>query len=622
MPKDNVSPNGEGVKSPTRRFAPKGAVTGSRQREPAANLDDARQAKRDAQEKEWIHQHGWDDRKNKPKPPSLECIYARHMTSGKTGKWACQAGDAAGAVIHKWNNTYWQAINNEVGGVMASDWLEHHSSHAANANKSQKCWDYAAMRLRRLNPLPKLDCKRAIVPCADAYIEVLKNGFQVLAADPALGMTHAVKIASGGKVGRPYFRQVLTADSMFAKFLARAQPDPAVRALLQEQCGMTLLPGNYSQAAWWYGAAGSGKSTLAELVEAMHRQSVRLNLETLGDRFSLEPLVGASLILVDEVECEKWAEGRFKTLVSGNGIGIDRKNEKALASYHSRAKWLITSNSAPFVRDKSDGVWRRLVVVNWSVVVPEKERQSDFHQILLEKEGKMILDWMLEGARRIVERGHTLPDHELPEEARKAKQRARNNCDSVRAWAHEMRVCYASEQWTPLGEVYKHYEAWCSTQGFLMNEMLTPRQFWRGMAEAGLVKPDRKANRRVDGKQTDFYELKILGTATELVSNWAVAEQVTTSSDQLKSVDQIFDAYKLWAGGLVEDEALDPMNLLGAGEFWMAMTQAGYINPLWKASQTMDGKVVDCYPLAIMGKRPFVEPPSEGEGEPEGATTQ
>jgi phage/plasmid-associated DNA primase len=147
----------------------------------------------------------------------------------------------------------------------------------------------------------------------------------------------------------------LPADSRFAKFLRQAHDDPHVIDLLQEQCGMTLLPGVYSQAAWWHGVAGSGKSTLAEIVEAMHRQVARCNLK-LGDRFSLEPMIGASLILVDEVECEKWAEGRFKTMVSGNGIGIDRKNQKQLASYHSTAKWIITSTRPLHPRQEQRGV--------------------------------------------------------------------------------------------------------------------------------------------------------------------------------------------------------------------------------------------------------------------------
>lgn len=639
MPTDNMSQDLETVKSPAQgAFFPSNGVRGSRKRKPAdpaapaeAAADapaagtpaQSQEAKNEALERAWLQAHRVNAKTGETKPPSLDHIFARHMVAGKIGTWACQASDATGAIVHRWSDTYWKAINNEVGTmVVAGDWLDKHASHSASAFKARQCWEYAIGRLRRFNPLPALDVNRAIVPCADCYIEILPAGFQVLEPDPALGMTHAVNIKSGGKINRPYFTQVLPETSEFAKFLARAQPNPAVRALLQEQCGMTLLPGNYSQAAWWYGVAGSGKSTLAELVEAMHRQSVRLNLETLGDRFSLEPMVGASLILVDEVECEKWAEGRFKTLVSGNGIGIDRKNEKVLASYHSRAKWLITSNNQPFIRDKSDGVWRRLVVVSWDVEIPAAERKSDFHKTLLEKEGKLILDWMLEGARRIVARGRTMTEHELPEEARRAKQQARNNCDSVRAWAGEMRVSPEEGHWMSLAEVYKQYETWCTTQGYLMNEILTPRQFWRGMAVAGLVRPDRKSNRRVNGVQSDFYELKILGRAIDQVRDWVVAEVVSADTDEVVSKDEIFGAYRRWANARVASKIIPSSQVLSASEFWEAMTQARVVDRRNLQRVLVKGKEIVGYRLKVAtaemqkeeGNRPHIS--THGDGLP------
>lgn len=474
-----------------------------------------REHQQQAQVMAWLDAHGV-DAKGKPKPPTIDSIYAHHLCSGAGGLWSCQSGDGTGSVIHAWNGVYWKAMNTEVGVGVVSEWLESVARHTASAKAAEKCWAYASVRLRQRNPLPAADPKRAIIPCADTYVEIKPEGFEVLAPDPALGMVHAVNVKCRGKVGKPYNPRELPQDSLFYKFLAHAQPDPAVRAVIQEQCGMTLLPGNYSQAAWWYGKAGSGKSTLAELVEAMHRQAVRINLETLGDRFSLEPLIGASLILVDEVECEKWAEGRFKTVVSGNGIGIDRKNEKALASYHSRAKWIITSNGAPFVRDKSDGVWRRLTVVQWNNAVPASERVGDLQKLILENEAQLVLDWMLEGARRIVARGRALAEHELPDAVNQAKRGARHNSDSVRAWSFEERVGTAPGKWVPLEDVYAHYKSWCEAQGYTDSETLTSRQFWRGMTEIGLVDPSKKANKRVNqgnlkGKQKDHYELEILG---------------------------------------------------------------------------------------------------------------
>ena len=135
---------------------------------------------------------------------------------------------------------------------------------------------------------------------------------------------------------------------------------------------------------------------------------------------------------MDEVECEKWKEGTFKTLVSGNGIGINRKHLSVL-NYHSKAKWIISSNSAPFYRDKSGGVARRLSIVEWANVIPEKDRVEDFSRKLLEEEGQLFLDWMLEGARRVVARGRFMADHELPEAARAYKQAVIHNADSIAA---------------------------------------------------------------------------------------------------------------------------------------------------------------------------------------------
>lgn len=280
---------------------------------------------------------------------------------------------------------------------------------------------------------------------------------------------------------------------------------------------MTLLPGVYSQAAWWHGVAGSGKSTLAEIVEAMHRQVARCNLETLGDRFSLEPMIGASLILVDEVECEKWAEGRFKTMVSGNGIGIDRKNQKQLASYHSTAKWIITSNSAPFIRDKSNGVWRRLTVVHWKKAVPVNQHDPDLVKNILAEEGQLVLDWMLEGARRIVARGRALSDTDadMPEAVRAAKLAARHGSDQVMAWAQAERVVRieTDECTLSMRQVYENYKNWGYRQGLADIDLLTGRQFWRGLKEMGLDDGAR-SNRRINGKQEECVRLRINGAVT------------------------------------------------------------------------------------------------------------
>lgn len=442
--------------------------------------------------------------------PSVSKQFADRLLSGVGGPWAVSAGHTSGGVIvYRWNGIYWEHVGGADGAAMAADWLDEAAPDKASDKAATGAWMYASARLRHNRPLPEADERRNLVPCGNAYLEILPTGDVVaVKPSPLLGMTHAMKIDVPVKPGEAYLPQPLPEDSKFRAWLESAQPDPAVRALIQEQCGITLLPGNFSVAAWWYGDAGSGKSMMAEICAAMQRQVASIHLDELGDAFGLESIVGASLIVVDEVEQDKWAESRFKSLVSGNGVNVNRKHEKALLSYHSKAKWIITSNPPPFVRDKSDGVWRRLCPVKWSVIVPENQRKENYQSELLAKEGLAILDWMLEGARRVVQRGRFMPEHERPEAVREAKSYAQTNCDSVLAWITENNVRVEAglekSRWKTQNKIYEHY---CEATEAAHRAVLDKTPFWRAVHASTKLRGFAKSNRRHDGKQVWFANL-------------------------------------------------------------------------------------------------------------------
>lgn len=475
------------------------------------------------QEQTWLAHH---ERvrlgKNEVKPPSLDSIFARHLMLGLDGSmWACAEDEFASesCLVYRWAGTHWGVVHRGIGEGYCSTWLDNGAPSKSSQRTARDCWSFARTRLSQTNPVPAIDLRRAIVPCQDAYLEITKDGIRALAPDPELGMTHALNIASQAKHGAAYHPQPLPENSKLHKFLSRALPDPEVRALVQEQCGMTLLPGNYQMATWWYGVPGSGKSTLAEAVELMQRQVARLNLQTLGNTFALEGIIGANLIVVDENECEKYQEGTFKSLVSGNGVSINRKNLSVI-NYHSRAKWLLTSNQSPYFRDRSGGVARRLTIVEWKVQIPETEREQDFHKVIFEEEGQLFLDWMLEGARRIVERGRFMADHELPVAAREAKQASVHNSDSIASWVHHDRVLFGdaaggrnAEQ--PITVIYERYKKWCEGQGFEAFEILTQRQFTGGLKTAGFIQ-GKGANRQFKGEQKAFFPCCWTGAQPEL----------------------------------------------------------------------------------------------------------
>lgn len=455
------------------------------------------------------------------KGPSLSKQWADRILLDKDQPWFAEANHTSGGeAVYRWNGSYMQFIGSEEGASLAADWMDGAFPEAACASLSKAAWAYGGQRLRLKNPKPVQDMRRNIISCADVYLELDKLGNIIaLAPDPVHGMTYALNIAAGTPVGKLHKLKSLPKNSIFRSFIEKALPDPKVRALVQEQCGMCLLPANYQMATWWTGAAGSGKSTLAELCKAMQRQVASIGLDELSGTFGLESLVGASLVVVDEVEQEKWAEGKWKSLVGGNGVSVNRKNEKALLSYSMRAKWIITSNAPPFVRDKSNGVWRRICLVVFENVVAEKEVVLELHNVMLEKEAGLILDWMLEGARELVKRGHFMPEAMRPAVVQIAKEVARNDCDSVRGWMKAFSVKLSKsgkglDQVKSKDQVYTEYEQWCEATH---QTALERRVFWKGL-RGQLPGIGDNLNRRVNGKQMYFCNIEWTYPAPSMVA--------------------------------------------------------------------------------------------------------
>lgn len=423
------------------------------------------------------------DRRSK-KRITADKLWSDHMLGDDT--WA-EGGELDGQpVAYRWNGVSYEFVSDVHGTTLAASWFnENHPEHAS-ISKASSSWQFFTSMLRTERRIPKLTT-RVVIPCQDRYLEIKPDGQVVaLAPDRALGLTHQIKINCQTAADQTHEVTPPPPTSRFLKWIEAAHPDPDVRALVQEQCGATLLPTNFQVAAWWYGKAGCGKSTLAEICKAMQHNAASTRLNALGSRFGGQSLVGASLIMVDEVDADgRTDEGLLKSWISGNSVTVDRKNVAPI-TYQSRAKWLICSNMAPFFKDKSDGIWRRICVVPWEVVVPEEDRIPDFQNVVLAEEGVHILNWMLAGAVRLVQRGTFLPESQRPEIVRDVKLEARYDCDSVLAWTADENVVVTN----PVGGsynskdlVYGAYEDWCRAAH---RDALERRQFWKGLK--GLLK--------------------------------------------------------------------------------------------------------------------------------------
>ncbi len=198
--------------------------------------------------------------------------------------------------------------------------------------------------------------------------------------------------------------------SSFEKFLARILPDPKARSITQEEFGYTLVPGNpYKVAFFWVGAADTGKSTLLAVLRLiLGRKNVSaVPLQKLAENtFATASLWGKLANLVPDLPVRAVRDvGTFKMLVSGNDeVPAEKKFEPAF-SFINPAKLFFSANELPAVPWADDAFFRRWILTTFAAAIPLAEQQEGIDLELVRNEGAGILNWALEGLKRLKERG-------------------------------------------------------------------------------------------------------------------------------------------------------------------------------------------------------------------------
>ena len=441
----------------------------------------------------------------KRKPPSIALRFANHLLSQRNGgAWGGRV-EEGGTLIHKWNGSHYAYIPDSDGMTMANKWLTEHAPDQATKKAEEQAWKFLESHLRWRSPIPTPDPDKVVIPCRNAYIHISDQGdISVRSPSPAFGLTHSLNIEIGTP-GQAYQPVRFKENSKFKTFIEGAVSSSEMHDFLQEQCAMLLLPQNYQLAVWWWGEGGTGKSTLAELMCLYQSNPARPKLHTLDKGFGTEVILGASLLVTTEVSGGKWCEETWKSIVAQDGISVERKNISTIKTYRNRAKWLICSNDAPFVVDKTNGVWRRMTILKWTNVVPEEQKKKDYYMEMFKEEGDAILCWILEGAQRLVKRGRFLPENQWPAEAIAMKEEVKTVSNNMKMWMKEEKVS-KSEGFQDKAVIYQRYLDFCQ---LFQTVPVDTSIFWRSMSSYIAGFEQKRVRMRVGGVNKPTYVANI-----------------------------------------------------------------------------------------------------------------
>ena len=275
----------------------------------------------------------------------------------------------------------------------------------------------------------------------------------------------------------------------FLAFLEFVQPDPEIRAFLQRFLGYSLTGLTSEQVLLLnIGEGQNGKSTLYDLVaKIVGNYGASINFESLARderKRGGEPtpdiarLPGVRFLKTSEPdEGVRLAEAMIKQITGGEAITARHLN-KGFFEFYPVFKLIISGNHKPNIRGQDFGIWRRVLLIPWEIIIPKERKDKSLpRKLWAERSG--VLNWMLDGARTYVERGL-----EIPDAIRAATDEYRRDSDPLGEFLAQ---CLIKSPGQNVGarEMFDAYARWCRANA---QRQLQEATFGRRMSDRGYEK--------------------------------------------------------------------------------------------------------------------------------------
>jgi len=204
---------------------------------------------------------------------------------------------------------------------------------------------------------------------------------------------------------------------VFDRFLDQIQPDPAMRAYLARLLGHALVGAlvEHVLPIFW-GEGANGKSTLLDVVLAGLGDYAAMAAPGLltARNFDAHPtevadLFGLRLARLDETdENRRLAEGTVKRL-TGDRRQKARRMRENFWEFDASHTFIMLTNHKPLVAGTDEGIWRRLRLVPFEVVIPKEDRDEHLPDRLA-TEAAAVLAWLTAGCATWQSQGLDDPD--------------------------------------------------------------------------------------------------------------------------------------------------------------------------------------------------------------------
>jgi len=295
---------------------------------------------------------------------------------------------------------------------------------------------------------------------------------------------------------------------------------------IQKLCGYCLSGDIGEQKVFFlWGAGENGKSTFLDVIMAiLGDYAMSCPAETFmvkdfsgnGPNNDLARLKGARCVTAAEIEAgKKLAESLVKQLTGGDKMSA-RFLRQEYFEFTPEFKLLFCTNHKPDISGTDHGIWRRVKLIPFNVIVPKKlaelnrESVKNYHEVLIKEESSGILNWMLQGWILWMREG--LKDSESVKDA---TNEYRAEMDVLGRFIDECCIVEPTAK-VLLKELYARYIVWYNENNGNSKYAMGDRRFNTIMREKGFSSKASTGNQKYWFGITINYEVTKLPLSTKI----------------------------------------------------------------------------------------------------------
>ena len=251
-----------------------------------------------------------------------------------------------------------------------------------------------------------------------------------------------------------FVQEVMNGDAQLVDFVQRAV-GYSMTGDTREHCLFFL-----------YGQGRNGKSTFLEVLRALFGDFAQqsdfntfLARKGEGPRNDIARMRGARFVTAAETDGERGFDSAVLRMLTGGDTIVARRLFEEFNEFIPQHKIWLAANNKPIVKEHSEGFWRRIRIIPFTVRFANKGQDKKLRK-KLERELPGILNWCLEGVTKWKTSGLT-----IPKAVQESTDEYREDNDPVGEWIAQ-RVTRESTNWMSTSDLHKNYsEWWIETRG-------------------------------------------------------------------------------------------------------------------------------------------------------------